>query len=294
MESHAVYDMPIQTSNTNESVYLFNKNTGEVILSQNAQLQRHIASTTKLMTALLVLESGADLNALVTVPESLTAELTSIRSNNGVRMGLAVGEQISRLDLMYALLVHSYNDAASVLACDIAGSIDAFVERMNARAAQLGLTCTHFSCPHGLYDDGNWSTAAELAEIAKLCRANETYMQIANTVSYTTAPTNMHPNGFHMTTTNRLINPDSEYYRAYTQGMKTGFTTRSGRCFVTYAEENGVAYGLVILGAVREAKYIYDESVRILDWAVTAKPGETQDEIDIEKSIDSFWKWLVG
>ena len=150
----AVYAaMPIRTANAQESIYLFNAVTGEVLLDQNADQQRCVASLTKMMTALLLMESGKDLNETITVPDSLTPEFANIRSQNGTRIVLTAGEQIRRMDLLYALLVCSANDAASVIAWDVAGSIPAFVQQMNARAAALGCTSTQFSCPHGLYDD---------------------------------------------------------------------------------------------------------------------------------------------
>ena len=133
----AVYAMPIQTANAQESVYLINAVTGEVLLDQNSGQQRCVASLTKMMTALLLLESGKNLDEIITVPADLTEEFQKIRSQNGSTILLAAGEQLRRIDLLYALLVCSANDAASVIAWDVAGSIPAFVQQMNARAEQL-------------------------------------------------------------------------------------------------------------------------------------------------------------
>ena len=135
----AVYEMPIQTVNENESVYLFNADIDKPILEQNADQQRYIASLTKMMTALLFLESGKDLNAEVTVPTSLTQEFRDIQNANGSTMNLRIGETVRRIDLLYGLLVASANDAASVIASDVAdGDLTAFVARMNQRAKELG------------------------------------------------------------------------------------------------------------------------------------------------------------
>ena len=130
----AVYAMPIQTANAQESVYLINAVTGEVLLDQNSGQQRCVASLTKMMTALLLVESGKDLNGEVTVPTDLTQEFKDIQNANGTTMGLRIGETVRRIDLLYALLVCSANDAASVIAWDVAGSIPAFVQQMNAQA----------------------------------------------------------------------------------------------------------------------------------------------------------------
>ena len=265
----AVYAMPIRTANAQESIYLINAVTGEVLLDQNSGQQRCVASLTKMMTALLLLESGKDLNETITVPASLTEEFQNIRSKNGSTILLAAGEQLRRIDLLYALLVCSANDAASVIAWDVAGSIPAFVQQMNARAAQLGCTGTRFSCPHGLYDDGNVSNAQDMAKIAIACAQYELYRQIADTLQYEIPATNLHA-ARSIRSTNKMLNPENSCYRAYIHGMKTGFTTKAGRCYVTAAQQGDSIYGLVILGS--DLKNIYAEAAAILDWAFAGCP----------------------
>ena len=262
----AVYPMPIQTASETEAVYLFNADTGKTILNQNADQQQYVASLTKLMTALLLLESGKDLNGEVTVPTALTQEFRDIQNANGTTMGLRIGETVRRIDLLYGLLVASANDAASVIASDVSdGDLTAFVARMNQRAKELGCTSTSFTCVHGLYDYGNVSSAHDLALIAKACAENETYMQVANTLSYTLPATNLHQNERTITSTNLMLNPEYPYYRDYIRGMKTGFTTLAGRCYVTFAQKDGHTYGLVVLGS--DLDNIYREASEILDWA---------------------------
>ena len=264
----AAYEMPIQTVNEGESVYLFNADIDKPILEQNADQQRYIASLTKMMTALLFLESGKDMNAEITIPASLTQEFKDIQNANGSTINLRIGETVRRIDLLYGLLVASANDAASVIASDVSGGdLTAFVARMNARASQLGCTTTHFSCPHGLYDANNYSTARDLAKIALACYANPTYRQVADTVLYQLPATNVHETRT-ITTTNKLLQPGSAAYRSYAHGMKTGFTTKAGRCFVTFAQQDGHTYGLVILGS--DLDNIYKEASELLDWAFTS------------------------
>lgn len=265
----AVYAMPIQTANAQESIYLINAVTGEVLLDQNSSQQRCVASLTKMMTALLLLESGKDLNQTITVPAGLTEEFQTIRSQNGSTILLTAGEQLRRIDLLYALLVCSANDAASVIAWDVAGSQQAFVQQMNARAAQLGCTATRFSCPHGLYDDGNVSNAQDMGKIAMACAQYEIYRQIADTLQYEIPATNQHA-ARSIRSTNRMLDPESSCYRAYIHGMKTGFTTKAGRCYVTAAQQGDSIYGLVILGS--DLKNIYAEAAAILDWAFAGCP----------------------
>ena len=257
--------MPIQTVHETESVYLFNLDTGKPILAQNAEQPRYIASLTKMMTALLFLESGKDLNAEITIPASLTQEFKDIQNANGSTMNLRIGETVRRIDLLYGLLVASANDAASVIAMDVAGDLPTFVTQMNARAKELGCTSTAFTCVHGLYDYGNVSSVEDLAKIAAACHANETYMQVANTPAYTLPATNLHQQERQITSTNLMLNPEYAYYRDYIRGMKTGFTTLAGRCYVTFAEKDGHTYGLVVLGS--DLDNIYREASEILDWA---------------------------
>ena len=262
----AAYAMPIQTAYDAEAVYLFDASTGEALVEQNPDQVRPIASLTKMMTALLFLESGKDLNEEITIPTSLTQEFKDIQNANGSTMNLRIGETVRRIDLLYGLLVASANDAASVIASDVSGgNLPAFVSMMNQKAQELGCTGTSFTCVHGLYDYGNVSTAEDLAKIASACYANETYMQVANTQSYTLPATNLHQNERAITSTNLMLNPEYAYYRDYIRGMKTGFTTLAGRCFVTFAEKDGHTYGLVVLGS--DLDNIYRECAEILDWA---------------------------
>ncbi len=261
----AVYDLPVEPYGEDESILLINMDTGEVLLDQNADTLRYVASTTKMMTALLLIESGYDLDTVITISADLTAEFELIQIENGADMDLIIGEQITMRELLYGLLLCSANDAASVIAYELAGDIDTFVGWMNTRAKELGCTKTNFTCPHGLYDTGNASTATDLAIIATACAAQPLYMEVANTLTYTIAANNMHSSEREVKTTNFMINPESDYYREYINGMKTGFTTLAGRCFVTTASEDGENYLLVVLNSIQND--IYDECGNILDWA---------------------------
>ena len=262
----AAYPMPIQTARETEAVYLFNADTGKTILAQNADQPQYIASLTKMMTALLLLESGKDLNGTVTVPTSLTQEFKDIQNANGSTINLRIGETVRRVDLLYGLLVASANDAASVIAYDVCGDLPTFVTRMNERAKELGCTGTSFTCVHGLYDYGNVSTAQDLAKIAQACYANEDYMKAANTLSYTLPATNLHAEERQITSSNRMLDPAYEYYRDYIRGMRTGYTTLAGRCYVAFAQQDGHTYGMVILGCDTQDN-LYSECGQLFDWA---------------------------
>ena len=261
----AAYPMPIQTASETEAVYLFNADTGKTILAQNADQQQYVASLTKMMTALLLLESGKDLNGEVTVPTAMTQEFKDIQNANGMTAGLRIGETVRRIDLLYALLVSSANDAASVIAYDVGGSVLDFVRQMNARAAELGCTGTNFTCAHGLFDYGNVSTAEDMARIAAECYKNPTFVQVSGTAAYTMPATNLHQNERTINSTNPLTDTGSEFYRSYIRCVKGGFTTLAGRCAVAFAEQGGHTYGLVILHADNAS--LYTECDQLLDWA---------------------------
>ena len=174
----AVYPMPIQTASETEAVYLFNADTGKTILNQNADQQQYVASLTKLMTALLLLESGKDLNGEVTVPTALTQEFRDIQNANGTTMGLRIGETVRRIDLLNAMLIVSANDAASVIAYDVGGSVLDFVKQMNARAQELGCTGTNFTCAHreyGRWVKGGFTTLAGRCVVAFAEKDGHTY-----------------------------------------------------------------------------------------------------------------------
>ena len=233
----AVYPMPIQTASETEAVYLFNADTGKTILNQNADQQQYVASLTKLMTALLLLESGKDLNGEVTVPTALTQEFRDIQNANGTTMGLRIGETVRRIDLLNAMLIVSANDAG-----------------------------TNFTCAHGLFDYGNVSTAQDLAKIAAACAANQTFAQVAGTASYVLPATNLRKAEHTISSSNSLMNSESANYREYVRWVKGGFTTLAGRCIVAFAEKNGHTYGLVILGC-DTPDHLFAECDDLFDWA---------------------------
>lgn len=261
----ADYTPPVTLSHDDASVYLFELESGRVIYEQNADVQRPVASLTKMMTGLLLVERAEDINGSLTIPNSMKTEFAEIRRQNGTNVGLIAGENIPRIDLLYALMLPSANDAASVIAITLGGTNERFLSMMNDRAAALGCTNTHFSCSHGLYDDDNYSTARDMARIAAACYANPTLAEVVAASSYTMSQTNYH-NTRTIRTTNLLLDPESPYYRDYVIGVKTGFTTKAGRCLVAFASRGEHTYGLVMLGS--DLDNIYTECGAILDWAL--------------------------
>lgn len=196
--------------------------TGISLYEKNADEQLPMASTTKIMTALVALEN-ADINQTFTVSETACKV-------EGTQIGLLAGDQISLNDLLHMLMMKSANDAAQTIAENIAGSLEAFAELMNERAKQMGLTHTHFENPHGLPSDNHYTTARELALIAAEALKNDTFAQIVSTKKK-----KLDYHGLVIENSNRLL---SSY--EYTTGVKTGFTKAAGRCLVTSAKKDGV------------------------------------------------------
>lgn len=200
--------------------------TGEILYSQNCDERLSMASTTKIMTALLLCELGGDLSKeIVATREMVTVE--------GSSMGLMVGDTVSYHDLLYGMMLASGNDAANTTAIALAGSVSKFVDIMNERAEKMGLKNTHFVTPSGLDADEHYTTAYELALIAKEALSNENFAKAAASqsarLSYGNPPYNRT-----LTNHNKLLKMYDDIV-----GVKTGFTKKSGRCLVSASKKDG-------------------------------------------------------
>jgi serine-type D-Ala-D-Ala carboxypeptidase (penicillin-binding protein 5/6) len=221
-----------------------------VLYEKGGAIRRPIASTTKIMTALLVL-SSTGMRDLVTVSPLAAAQ-------GGASLGLASGERIRVRDLMYALMLQSANDAAVALAEHVAGSVEAFVNRMNRRARAMGLRDTRFRSPNGL-DDRGYSTARDLAQITAGALRNPDLARIARTKHHEMPS----PDG----TTRRLQNRNALLWLyPGTFGVKSGFTSAAGSCLVAAAERDDLRLASVVLGAPAEA---FSDAATLLDWGFT-------------------------
>ena len=228
--------------------------TSQVFYERLADEQAYPASTTKIMTCILALESG-DLDATFTVGEEVKKGFTEHSS----LMGLEIGETVCLRDLLYGLMLVSGNDAAAAIAVHLSGSISGFADRMNAKAAELGMTGTHFVNPHGVHNDEHYTTARDMAKLASYALQNETFRQIVSTASYTVQPTNMHAEARVLQNTNKLINTlptdtESCLYE-YAIGIKTGDTAKAGKCLVAAAEKDGATAIIVLFGDANDAQY---------------------------------------
>ncbi|MBQ6847726.1 MAG: D-alanyl-D-alanine carboxypeptidase [Clostridia bacterium] len=212
-------------STSARAAILINADTGEVIYEQNAKEKLPMASTTKIMTALLLCESG-DMEKTVTV----TAEMVRVE---GTSMGLLAGDKVSYKALLYGMLLASGNDAANVTAYALGGTVDGFVKMMNEKAQDLGLLNTHFETPSGLDGEEHYTTAEDLAELARVCLDNKLFATAAASKSATLEYGNP-PYRRTLTNHNKLL----KIFEGAI-GVKTGFTKKAGRCLVSAAERDG-------------------------------------------------------
>lgn len=212
-------------STSAKSAILINGDTGEVIFEQNANEKLPMASTTKIMTALLLCEMG-DFEKEVKV----TAEMLRVE---GSSMGLLAGDTVTVNDLLYGLLLASGNDAANVIAYVLGGTVNGFVGLMNQKAAKLGLNNTNFVTPSGLDANEHYTTAQDLANLARIAMQNDKFAKAVATKSATLNYGNP-PYKRTITNHNKLL---SSFDGAV--GIKTGFTKKAGRCLVSAAKKDG-------------------------------------------------------
>ncbi|NLA14784.1 MAG: D-alanyl-D-alanine carboxypeptidase [Tissierellia bacterium] len=226
-----------------ESAVLIDASSGTILAQKNADKKMYPASLTKIMTAILAIELG-ELTDVITVDDDTPFEI------EGSHIALEPGEILTLKDLLYALMLPSANDAASVIAKHYGGSLENFVKMMNQKAKELGAYNTNFTNPHGLHDTNHYSTAADLALITKYTMENDTFRKIVSTTKYEIQTTNKKDEPRYFTTLNKLIYNtsynqiyvDGAYispYYEYATGAKTGYTPQAGNCLVATAKKDG-------------------------------------------------------
>lgn len=225
------------------SAILIDNRTNKVLYSKNENQKMYPASTTKIMTAILVLENS---NLDDVVNASPTA-VTSIPSGYSVA-NIQVGEELTVEQLLECLLVLSANDAANVLAEYVGGSIESFVSMMNTKANELGLEGSHFTNTYGLHDVNHYTTASDLAKLMQYCIKNDDFRRIAGMASCAIPATNKSDSRLY-TTTNELLIPNGNYYTSYVTVGKTGFTTPSKGCLASVGYSNNLELTCVVLGS---------------------------------------------
>ena len=248
---------------------LMDAESGRVLYGHDAHKPRLIASTTKLMTALVAVERAGDLDETVTVKgEWLGSEGSSIY--------LRAGEEITLRGLLYGLLLQSGNDAAMVIACHTAGSVEEFVELMNRRAAELGMKDSSFANPSGLDHENHYSTPYDMALLARACLDNSTVAELCATKSITVG-------------TRTFVNHNKLLWRCEgCVGMKTGFTEKAGRTLVSAAVRDGQTLICVTLNDGddwNDHRKLLDYGFRTYPRQVLCRAGEVLGAVAVEGSL---------
>ncbi len=282
---------------TSRAALLIDPATEEILYEKNIHERLYPASLTKIMSALLVFEA-IDRGEL-SMDQMLTASETAISSvpYDASTANIKAGESLSVENLLYCMLVVSANEACNIFAEEISGSIDAFVEAMNAKAAELGCENTHFANANGLHDDDHYTTAWDLYLITKAAREHEDFMTICDT-QYFTLPATEYNDSRTYYTTNYLLSQYRAlgYLYQYAHGIKTGYTSNAGNCLISTASKNGRTLLGVILGADRMEQedgssrvMSFVEMVDLFEWGFdnfTRRTILTSDELVYELPVD--------
>ena len=242
---------------------LIEKNTGMVVFEKNADRRMFPASTTKIMTVYLGLLLG-DLHQKVT-----TTATSLMIPDDSSTIPLAEGEEIIFEDLLYATMVKSGNEGANLIAETIAGSNQAFANLMNQYAVSIGCTDTHFTNPHGLHDENHYTTARDMALIAREAMQNENFRDIAKTTTYTLPKSNIYrARALTCRTYDFFGDPASAAYYEYANGIKTGNTSAAGHCFVGSAEKDGVEFISVVF-YTPSYKACWSDTKKLMEYGFT-------------------------
>lgn len=287
---------------TSKAVYLENLDTGLVLYEKNADQQMYPASLTKIMTAILVLENVKDLDQETAAYPMWIQDM--LYGTNASLGGLIVGEKLTIRQLLTSALVQSGNESAMILAGYVGSGgmadfmprdITSFVEMMNDKAKALGCTGTHFTNPTGLHSDNHYSTARDMAIMAKYAMQNPVFASLVKNYAVQLGQTNKHSDLWQYST-NKMLLTSSPYYYAPVVGIKTGSTDEAGRCVISQAEDNGYRYFCVVMGAPSTAAEPFPnfiETRQLYRWAfgtfslkTLLEQGELMAEVPVKYSGD--------
>lgn len=252
------------------SCIIYDRNSHMVLYSKNENKTVKMASTTKIMTSLIIIEN-CDLSETVEVSKKSA-------STGGSRLGLKTGDKITIKDLLYGLMLCSGNDAAIALAEYAGEDVTGFVRLMNDKANQLGLKDTHYESPHGLDSDNHYTTAYELAVLTDYALKNKTFLQIVGTKNYTITINGYSKN---ISNTNELLGNLTGVY-----GVKTGFTNGANRCLVTACKRNNMDIICVVLGADTK-RFRTQDSIKLIEYAFKNFTYINANDL----AIDYFENW---
>ena len=271
---------------------LISLDTEEILYENNIDQKVYPASITKIMTAVLMLESDKfDPDAKVTINKACL----DVVLGTGLSVSLLeLGEEITQLDLLYTVLLSSYGDCTYLAAEIFGGSYENFVSMMNAKAQELGLSGTHYSNPVGLHEEETYTTVRDTYKLTKYAMQYELFNTVTSSSRYrfTTTKGTVRT----LSTTNFLLDKNTNYYYQYASGVKTGYTDKAGRCLVSTASYNGYNYMCILFGCTNSSYKRYDfyESKELYRWAFNnfsrkevANSTEPVCEIPVTLSMDT-------
>jgi D-alanyl-D-alanine carboxypeptidase (penicillin-binding protein 5/6) len=257
-----------------DSAILVDATSGDVLFSKNARARMYPASTTKVMTLLLALESGIAMDTTIVIPQA-AAEIPADSS----LIPVFPGDMMTFRDLLYGFMLTSGNDGANAIAVLVSGNVEAFVEKMNRRAKELGCEDTHFANPHGYHDPQHYSTALDLARIASEGVKLDAFRRISSAPNYVM---NLQRGNKAMeqrvVNTNSLLKSDNTYYYPDCIGIKTGYHSMAGQCFVGAAERDGVRLVTVDLHSMGSVDKWVD-TIRMFNYGFTRYTGYTMEQM---------------
>lgn len=296
------YVLPAPNTNASCAIVM-ELDGGRVLYGKNEKLAADPASLTKIMTVLLVAEAveRGDVSLDDKVPIG-NDYMNGIPEDDEGPLKLSPGESLSLRDLMYCAMLVSSNEACNVMAVHVSGSVDGFVTLMNKRAKELGCTDTRFVNTNGLFRPGHYSSASDLAIIAREALGHKLILEICGTREYTVPATETH-DARQLQNTNGLINPNSYYGSGFVYsgafGLKTGHTTQADYCLAGAAEKNGVRILVIVLGCGKSQNFV--DTMNLFDWAFNnfsvrkvVEKGETFGKIDVTKSAEVTEVQLVA
>ena len=257
-----------------DAAILVDATSGDVLFSKNARTRMFPASTTKVMTLLLALESGIAMDNTIVIPQ----QAAQIPADSSL-IPVFPGDVMTFRDLLYGFMLTSGNDGANAIAALVGGNVDTFVERMNRRARELGCEDTHFANPHGYHDPQHYSTALDLARIASEGVKLDAFRKIASAPSYVMniqrGNTTLEQR---VVNTNSLLKSDNAYYYPDCIGIKTGYHSMAGQCFVGAAERDGVRLVTVDLHSVgSQEKWV--DTIRLFNYGFTRYTGYSMEQM---------------
>ncbi|MCI5923366.1 MAG: D-alanyl-D-alanine carboxypeptidase family protein [Oscillospiraceae bacterium] len=284
----------ISFTSKSDAVYFVNYDTQTVMYEQNAQKQTNPGALTAVMTAMVTLEycekNSIPLETEVTAQSYLFDEFAGL----GVTTAdVRSGETVRIIDLLYALMLQSACEAANILADYVGGGlISTFIDMMNAKAKQLGAEHTVFTNPHGLHDPNQVTTAYDQYLIVNAAMQNETFAEIATTVSYKMPATNKHASERYVVHSNYMLSPvrGGSYYYKYAKGIKTGAAGDGTRSMISMAEQDGYRYLLITMGAPTKTD-TYEDALAFFKWGFSSfslqnilKAGDIAGEVKVSLS----------